>query len=246
MLYLLVNRFREVLEAHAWLGPLRLFDYVEFRAVLAIVLSFTLVILAGPRTIRWLLKQKIGDNPEFDHADLNELMKQKAHTPTMGGVLIVGAIFASTLLLANLSSYYVVMAMVCLFWMFVIGAADDWLKLTTARRMPGSRHGLYSWEKLVLQIGLAVLLGVFAYHHGNAKYTIELPEGVMAIALNLPFLKSWTFAQGQWAPAPHVYALAMPMWACAISGRTPSTSHRASAGNMCQRRSEVSAAACAW
>lgn len=212
MLVLLVNTFREWLDTYNWLGPLRLIDYVEFRAVIAILLSFALVVLAGPRTIRWLLKQKIGDNPEFDHADLNILMKQKSNTPTMGGVLIVGAIFISTMLLANLKSFYVLMAMICLFWMFVIGAVDDWLKLTTAKRAPGSRHGLYSWEKLLFQVGLGVLLGIFAYDHGAEKFTVDLPERAMALAMNLPFLKSWVFEGGSWMPAAHVYAMEMPRW----------------------------------
>lgn len=212
MLYLLVQRLESVIASHGWLGPLRLFDYVEFRAVIAMLLSCALVLLAGPKTIRWLLKQKIGDHPEFDHADLNQLMRQKANTPTMGGVLIVGAIVVVTLLLADLHSYYVVMALVCVIGMFFIGAADDWLKLTTARRLPGSRHGLYSWEKLLFQIGLATVLGVFAYHHGASKFTMELPETVMSLSINLPFLKSWVFENGQWVPAPHVVALELPRW----------------------------------
>ncbi|MFW6060106.1 MAG: hypothetical protein ACODAQ_07980, partial [Phycisphaeraceae bacterium] len=137
MIYLLIDRFREAIESSDWLSPLRVFRFVEFRAVLAIIVSFALVAALGRPTIRWLLKQKIGDQPEFYNKDLNQLMRQKANTPTMGGILISSAIFAVTLLFADLSSFYIVMALICLVWLFGVGLADDWLKLTSARRKPG-------------------------------------------------------------------------------------------------------------
>lgn len=208
MIYLLIDAFREHITASDWLSPLRVFGYVEFRAVLSIILSFAFVMLMGRRTIRWLLKQKIGDQPEFYNKDLNQLMKQKANTPTMGGVLIAGAIFLTTILLANLGSFYVVMALVCLVWLFCLGLVDDWLKLTSARRKPGSREGLYSWEKLVFQLGLAVVLGLFVHHWGFSKERFPIDElRQMNHALNLPFLKTWAWEAGQWVPSPGLIVL---------------------------------------
>src|SRR5690554_3292038 len=121
MLYLLVDRFRDWIEQTPLLSGLRVFQFVEFRAIMAVILAFAIVLLMGSRTIRWLLKQKIGDNPEFYHKDLNQIMRQKANTPTMGGILIAGAIFGTVLLLANLASFYVAMAMICLVWLFTMG-----------------------------------------------------------------------------------------------------------------------------
>lgn len=194
-------------------GPFNVFNYVEFRAIAAVVLSFTFVLLFGKRTIRWLMKQKIGDNPEFYHKDLNELTKSKANTPTMGGLLICGSILASTLLLADLGSYYVAMAVICLLWLGVVGGFDDWLKLTSARRKPGAREGLYSWEKLLLQLGLGVLLGIFIYYHGQNALTIDVDEyRRMARALVLPFTKTWEWStvRGDFVPAQHLIEL--PRW----------------------------------
>src|SRR5690349_4435113 len=85
----------------------RVLGYTEFRAILSLIFAFAFVLMFGKRVIRWLIKQKIGDNPEFYHKSLNELMKSKANTPTMGGVLIAAAIFIATLLLADLRSFYV-------------------------------------------------------------------------------------------------------------------------------------------
>jgi len=93
-------------------------------------------------------------------------MEGKKGTPTMGGTLIITAIAATTLLLANLKNFYVDMALVCVVWLGAVGATDDWLKLTAARRGSGSRQGLTSLEKLLFQIGLGVILAVFTYRYG--------------------------------------------------------------------------------
>ena len=164
MIYLLYSLFRDFINSSSILGPLNVFQWVEFRAVASIVLSFLIVVIFGKRTILWLVKQKVGDNPEFYHKDLNQLMKQKANTPTMGGILIVISIFSTVLILADLSSFYISMALVATLAFATIGFFDDWLKLTSAHRKPGSREGLYSHEKFLCQIGLAVVLGIFVHH----------------------------------------------------------------------------------
>ncbi len=145
-------------------------DSVLFRATAAAILGFFVVWLLGPTVIRWLVKLKIGDRPEFDHQALNEIMKGKTNTPTMGGILIVIAIAASLLLLADLSNFYIVMALFCLVWLAILGGVDDWLKLTAARRA-GTRDGLRMWEKLVFQVALGVLLAVFILRHGETNET---------------------------------------------------------------------------
>ena len=58
------------------------------------------------------------------------------------------------------------MSMFCMLWLAVLGGMDDWLKLT-AKSRSGTRDGLKSWEKLLFQIGLGVLLGYFIYSHGQ-------------------------------------------------------------------------------
>src|SRR6516225_6205498 len=106
MIYLLVQHLRVWLDAHH-LGFLRVFTAVEFQATAAIVLSFVICLALGPRVIAWLRKQKIGDLPDFDQAEINKLMEGKKGTPTMGGVLIISSIFVTTILLADLSNFYV-------------------------------------------------------------------------------------------------------------------------------------------
>lgn len=177
MIYLIVKWYYPWLDAHD-LGFLRLFRFPTFQASAAILLSFLIVIAFGSPVINWLRSKKIGDLTKFDQAQLDEMMKKKIGTPTMGGILINSSIAISTLLLADISNFYVQMALVCLGWLCIVGMADDWLKLTAAQRGTG-RQGLTSLEKLLFQIGLGVLLSYFVYHHGQ-----QTPHN-----LYFPFLK---------------------------------------------------------
>ena len=167
MLYLLIEKTLPWLEAHH-LGFFRVFTREQdpFRQVLAVMLGFILCLVLGPPVIRWLQRQKIGDLAGFDQVELDEMMKSKRGTPTMGGLFIVGSIVLSTLLLADLRNFHVKMALICVLWLAAVGMADDWLKLTAGRR-EGSRQGLTSLEKLLFQIGLGVLLSYFTFYHGE-------------------------------------------------------------------------------
>ncbi|MCP3903656.1 MAG: phospho-N-acetylmuramoyl-pentapeptide-transferase [Planctomycetes bacterium] len=168
----------------SWLDELGLFSIfqvlyqIHFRAFIAVVFSFALVLVFGKRTIRWLVKQKIGDAPEFYHDDLNEMMAAKRATPTMGGLLICGSMLVTMLLFADLTEQYVWLALAVLVWLAVLGGVDDWLKLTSARREAGSREGLYAWEKLLFQLGIGLIVGVYLFRHGfgqEIRHVLTLP-----------------------------------------------------------------------
>ena len=135
---------------------------VMFRSVLAALVSFAIAILLGPAIIRWLMRKKIGDQPQFHHTALNELTKEKINTPTMGGLIILLAVLSATLLFAKLNNPFVQKAIVLVVWFGALGSADDWLKLTSQIRHR-NRDGLKPWEKLIFQIGGAVLISSFLY-----------------------------------------------------------------------------------
>jgi len=138
------------------------YQNVVFRSVAAILTSLAIALVIGPKIIRWLMRKKIGDRPEFHHATLNELTKEKANTPTMGGLIIILATVSTTLLWAKLNNPFIQKAIVLIIWFAALGAADDWLKLTAGSRQR-SRNGLKPWEKLIFQIGGAVLIASFLY-----------------------------------------------------------------------------------
>ena len=165
-----------------------------FRATMAVILAFVLVWAFGPRVIGVLVRLKVGDQPEFDHEILNRLTQSKKNTPTMGGVLIVAAVIVSTLLLADLSSFYVVLGLFCLCWLAILGGVDDWLKLTAGRRS-GTRDGLRLWEKLIFQVALGALLAVFILRTGEGNVITSRWLDVSAAhspyynVLSIPFYK---------------------------------------------------------
>jgi phospho-N-acetylmuramoyl-pentapeptide-transferase len=138
------------------------YENVMFRSVAATLTSLLIALVIGPRIIRWLMRKKIGDRPEFHHATLNELTKEKANTPTMGGLIIIFGILAATLLWADLWNPFVQKGIFLIVWFGGVGAVDDWLKLTVDSRHRG-RNGLRAWEKLIFQIGAAVLIASFLY-----------------------------------------------------------------------------------
>jgi phospho-N-acetylmuramoyl-pentapeptide-transferase len=151
-----------------------------FRSVAAVLTSFLIAIFTGPTIIRWLMRKKIGDRPEFHHAALNELTKEKANTPTMGGLIIILAVLATTLLWAKLNYPFVQKAIILTIWFAALGGVDDWLKLTGDVRHR-SRSGLKAWEKLIFQIGGAVLIASFLF----ADF-VDIPDGQL---FWLPFYK---------------------------------------------------------
>jgi len=138
------------------------YENVMFRSVAATLTSLAIALFIGPKVIRWLMRKKIGDRPEFHHATLNELTKEKANTPTMGGLIIIFAALATTFLWADLWNPFVQKGIFLVVWFAGLGGADDWLKLTAASRSR-SRSGLRAWEKLVFQVGAAALIASFLY-----------------------------------------------------------------------------------
>ena len=177
MIYLLVKSHLAWLESHG-LGFLRVFTFASFQTTAAILLGFLICVSFGSAVIAWLRRMKIGDAGKFDQAEVDKLMEGKKGTPTMGGVLIITAISASCVLLADLSNFYVQMALLCLLWLGAVGAVDDWLKLTAARRSSTSRQGLTGLEKLLFQIGLGVILCYFTFQYGRElapNHTLYFP-----------------------------------------------------------------------
>ncbi len=184
MLYNLVDSLQNTLADWGLLWLVRVVFQLEFRAFAATLLAFVLVLLTGPGTIRWLTRRRIGDHPEFQNDALNELMKQKKNTPTMGGLFLCGSILFTVLLLGDLASRYIQLSLLVLVWLAVLGAFDDWLKLTAHERDPGSRNGLVAREKLLFQLGIGAIVGVVLYR----EISFTAPE---MLSLNVPFMRTF-------------------------------------------------------
>lgn len=183
MLFYLVETWQDALDRMGLGGLVSIMYQVEFRALFAVLLAFAATLWVAPRTIRWLAAKKVGDNPEFYNTSINELMKSRAGTPTMGGLFLIGTLLATSFLLADVvHTRSVQLALVTALWLALVGAVDDWLKLTKSQRAAGGREGLYSLEKLVFQIVIGMVVCGFAY-----AATAE-PD---AHVLNLPFQRTY-------------------------------------------------------
>ncbi len=195
MLYVLLDIFRKSLHDHGLYSPVRVLDELQFRTLFAALVSFAIVLLLGRPTIAWLVRQKIGDSGLSDAEALRRHTASKANTPTMGGLLICGAILVAVVLLADVRVFTVQAGLVVLVWLSVLGGFDDYLKLTAKRRGSASRQGLYAWEKLVFQVGLGLIVGYFLYKQAGGT-----PDDLRRV-LNLPFQKTYLGAGKAQNPA---------------------------------------------
>lgn len=129
-----------------------LFGYLSFRAMAAFCLALLISIFAGKRIIAWLQKKQIGETIR----DLGlEGQMQKKGTPTMGGVIIFLAIIIPTLLIGDLTNIYSILLVLATIWFFMIGFADDYIKV-----FKKNKEGMSERCKLLLQGIMALAIGL--------------------------------------------------------------------------------------
>ena len=186
MLYNLLQSMDQWLDSMGLYSFLQVLYQREFRAFTAVVVAFFLVMIFGKAWIRLLIKWKIGDHANFNHAELDALMKSKENTPTMGGVLLIGSVLVTTFLLADLFNHYVRLLLMAIILFTVLGGIDDYLKLVSGHRKLGSRDGLYRWEKLLFQFGIGVVVALMAWKYaGSSEVAHSLNIAIYA------YLPSW-------------------------------------------------------
>ena len=168
-------------------GPFNVFFYITFRAGAAWVTAFLFSVICGEYVIRTLTALKLGQpiRAAAEVHRLAELHGGKQGTPTMGGVLIIGAVFISSIIWARLDNRFVWLALFAMVYLGALGFTDDYLKVT--KKNTAGVSGRY---KLLFQLILAlVITGVFL--------TSPLLE-VQARSLYLPFVKAPVIDNMSW------------------------------------------------
>ena len=163
------------------------FFYVTFRAIAAAVTAFLVTLIFGNFGIRKLTALKLGQpiRAAAEVHRLAELHGGKQGTPTMGGVLVIGAVFVSSLIWARPDNRFVWLALFSMVYLGVLGFVDDYLKVTKKKS-----DGISGRIKLVFQIALAgIITGVFL--------SSPLLE-VQARSLYVPFIKAPVVANMGW------------------------------------------------
>ncbi|MDC8003202.1 phospho-N-acetylmuramoyl-pentapeptide-transferase [Aureisphaera galaxeae] len=142
-----------------------LFQFITFRAAMAVILSLIIATVYGKKIIRILQRKQMGETIR----DLGlEGQKEKAGTPTMGGIIIILATIIPVLLFAKLENVYVVMLLVTTLWMGAIGFTDDYLK-----KFKNDKAGLPGKFKVVGQVGLGIIVGATMFFHPNITVKTE-------------------------------------------------------------------------
>jgi phospho-N-acetylmuramoyl-pentapeptide-transferase len=153
-----------------------MFQYLSFRAGLAVLLSLIISIIIGKRIIVYLQKQQIGESVR----DLGlEGQLSKKGTPTMGGIIIILALLIPVLLLADLKNIYVILMLIVTVWMGLIGFLDDYIKV-----FKKNKEGLRGKFKVMGQVGLGAIVGLVLYFSDDIKlrdydsiYVYEVENG---------------------------------------------------------------------
>lgn len=146
----------------------RLFQYLSFRAALAVILSLTISLLFGKRIIELIQRKQIGET-------IRELglpgQSEKKNTPTMGGIIILSAILIPTLLFARLDNIYVILILFITLWLGMIGFADDYIKV-----FKKNKKGLAGWFKVLGQVVAGVVLASTLYFSNQVVIRERIPE----------------------------------------------------------------------
>ena len=183
------------------LGFFRVFQYLSFRAVMAAMTALVIGLIAGPYVIRRLTELKIGQ-PVRGYGMESHL--SKSGTPTMGGVLILLSIVASTLLWFDLSNRFVWIVLLVTLGFGAIGWVDDWRKVVHKDPEGMRSREKYFWQSLIGLI--AALYLVFSISENSnyrvfelfmtwvrSGFDVDLPPKA---GLLLPFFKQISYPLG--------------------------------------------------
>ncbi|MEJ6546648.1 MAG: phospho-N-acetylmuramoyl-pentapeptide-transferase [Flavobacteriaceae bacterium] len=143
-----------------------LFGFITFRASLAVITSLLIATVFGKKIIEFLKRKQIGETVR----DLGlEGQKQKAGTPTMGGLIIILATLVPVLLFAKLAEVYIVLLIVATLWMGAIGFVDDYIKI-----FKKDKAGLKGAFKVLGQVVLGLIVGATLYFHPSVTMKEEV------------------------------------------------------------------------
>ena len=144
------------------------FQFITFRAAAAFILSLLISSIYGKQIINYLRIQQVGETIR----DLGlEGQKQKAGTPTMGGIIIILATLIPVFLLAKLENIYIIILIITTLWMGFIGFLDDYIKV-----FKKDKEGLKGRFKVLGQVGLGIIVGSMLYFNDGVTIKEQLPK----------------------------------------------------------------------
>lgn len=165
----------EYLDTHYSLPGTGVFQYISFRAAMAVLTSLIISLLFGNTLVGMLRRKQVGESVR----DLGlDGQIQKQGTPTMGGLIILGAILIPVLLFARLDNIYVIIMIFTTISLGLIGFIDDYIKV-----FKKNKKGLAGKFKVVGQVAVGVVVGSLLYFNegvvSKEKIAVEQSENVV-------------------------------------------------------------------
>jgi len=134
-----------------------MFQFISFRAAMAVILSLLISLVFGKSLIALLKKKQAGETVR----ELGlEGQKDKEGTPTMGGLIIIAGILIPTLLFAKLHNIYIILILFSTLWLGLIGFVDDYIKVFRK-----DKKGLAGRFKIIGQIVLGLVVASTMFWH---------------------------------------------------------------------------------
>ena len=187
------------------IGPLRVFNFITFRAVFATLTAILIGLCAGPAVIRMLTRMKVGQAVRTDGPQTH---LKKHGTPTMGGVLILIAIGISTLLWADLSNRFIWPVLIVTLGFGAVGWADDYRKVVHQDPEGMRSREKYFWQSLIGIVAAFYLAFSVSVSEPDAGHVWNLIYAWVqsGFAMNLPpkadlivpFFKTISYPLGVW------------------------------------------------
>ena len=140
----------------------RIWGYISFRALLALILSLVISAWAGERFIKFLKRKQITETQR--DASIDPFGVKKIGVPSMGGVIIILSILVPVLLLGRLRNVYLILMIITTVWLGFLGGMDDYIKIF--RRDKEVLKGKY---KIVGQIGIGLIVGLVLWMSPDVK-----------------------------------------------------------------------------
>ena len=142
------------------------FQYLSFRAALAVIFSLVFSLITGRRIIRYLKNNQIGESVR----DLGlRGQKEKEGTPTMGGIIIILSTLIPVILLARLDNIYILLLIISMGWMGFFGWIDDYIKI-----FKKDKDGLKGKFKVLGQLILGAFIGATLFFHPDVTVRDEV------------------------------------------------------------------------
>ena len=140
----------------------RIWGYISFRALLALILSLVISAWAGEKFIKFLKRKQITETQR--DASIDPFGVKKIGVPSMGGVIIILSILVPVLLLGRLRNVYLILMIITTVWLGFLGGMDDYIKIF--RR---DKEGLKGKYKIAGQIGIGLIVGLVLWMSPDVK-----------------------------------------------------------------------------